>query len=168
MVWRMSWSPFMLKEWEFRTLKNKSKKCMILIFLLRQFSRITNAIFSEVVAWQNRPIDDLYLIFWMDGIVFKVRENSKVINKTIYLAVGLNRERRKEVLGMRLGENESSSFWMSLLTDLKYVEWKISSLQLLIIWTDLPKQFALFSLTNPIWDFGLSFMNIMVNKDCVV
>ncbi len=55
----------------------------------------------------------------MDGIVFKVRENSKVINKTIYLAVGLNREGKKEVLGMWLGKNESSSFWMGVLTDLK-------------------------------------------------
>lgn len=55
-------------------------------------SRITNAVASEVVAWQNRPLDELYLIVWMDGIVFKVRENSKVINKTIYLAVELNRE----------------------------------------------------------------------------
>ena len=82
-------------------------------------SRITSAVTSEVVAWQNRPLDDLYLIVWMDGIVFKVRENSKVINKTIYLAVGLNREGRKEVLGMWLGKNESSSFWMSVLTDIK-------------------------------------------------
>ena len=82
-------------------------------------SRITSAVASEVTAWQNRPLDDLYLIVWMDGIVFKVRENSKVINKTIYLAVGLNREGRKEVLGMWLGKNESSSFWMSVLTDLK-------------------------------------------------
>ena len=55
----------------------------------------------------------------MDGIVFKVRENSKVINKTIYLAVGLNREGKKEVLGMWLGKNESSSFWLGVLTDLK-------------------------------------------------
>ena len=55
----------------------------------------------------------------MDGIVFKVRENSKVINKTVYLAVGLNREGKKEVLGMWLGKKESSSFWMSVLTDLK-------------------------------------------------
>ncbi|WP_295222550.1 transposase, partial [uncultured Chryseobacterium sp.] len=54
-------------------------------------SRITNAVATEVVSWQNRPLEDLYLIVWMDGIVFKVRENSKVINKTIYLAVGLNR-----------------------------------------------------------------------------
>ncbi len=82
-------------------------------------SRITSAVASEMVSWQNRPLEDLYLIVWMDGIVFKVRENSKVINKTIYLAVGLYREGRKEVLGMWLGKNESSSFWMSVLTDLK-------------------------------------------------
>jgi putative transposase len=55
----------------------------------------------------------------MDGIVFKVRENSKVVNKTVYLAIGLNREGRKEVLGMWLGKNESSSFWMGVMTDLK-------------------------------------------------
>ncbi|MHA8070272.1 IS256 family transposase, partial [Aquirufa ecclesiirivi] len=58
-------------------------------------------------------------VVWMDGIVFKVRENSKVVNKTIYLSIGLNREGRKEVLGMWLGKSESSSFWMGVLTDLK-------------------------------------------------
>jgi transposase-like protein len=82
-------------------------------------SRITSAVASEVVAWQNRPLDKLYLIVWMDGIVFKVREGSKVINKTIYLAIGLNIEGKKEILGMWLGKNESSSFWMSVLTDLR-------------------------------------------------
>ena len=82
-------------------------------------SRITSAVASEVIAWQNRPLDKLYLIVWMDGIVFKVREGSKVINKTIYLAIGLNIEGKKEILGMWLGKNESSSFWMSVLTDLK-------------------------------------------------
>ena len=82
-------------------------------------SRITNAVAAEVVTWQNRSLEDLYLIVWMDGIVFKVRENSKVINKTIYLAGGLNCEGKKELLGMWLGKNESSSFWMGVLTDLK-------------------------------------------------
>lgn len=82
-------------------------------------SRITNAVTADVLAWQNRPLESLYLIVWMDGIIFKVRENSKVINKTIYLAVGLNLEGRKEVLGMWLGKNESASFWMTVLTDLK-------------------------------------------------
>jgi putative transposase len=82
-------------------------------------SRITDAVASDVIAWQNRPLETVYLVVWMDGIVFKVRENSKVINKTVYLAVGLNREGRKEVLGMWLGRNESASFWMGVLTDLK-------------------------------------------------
>ena len=82
-------------------------------------SRITDSVSSDIIAWQNRPLEAVYLIVWMDGIVFKVRENSKIINKTIYLAVGLNREGKKEVLGMWLGKNESASFWLGVLTDLK-------------------------------------------------
>ena len=82
-------------------------------------SRITEAISNEVIAWQNRPLEEQYLVVWMDSIVFKVREGSKVINKTIYLAIGLNKEGFKEVLGMWLGKNESASFWMTVLTDLK-------------------------------------------------
>lgn len=82
-------------------------------------SRITETVANDIIAWQNRPLEPVYLIVWMDGIVFKVRENSKVINKTIYLAVGLNREGKKEVLGMWLGKNESAAFWLGVLTDLK-------------------------------------------------
>lgn len=82
-------------------------------------SRVTERVLEDSIAWQNRPLDTVYLVVWMDGIVFKVRENSKVVNKTVYLAIGLNREGRKEVLGMWLGKNESSSFWMGVLTDLK-------------------------------------------------
>lgn len=82
-------------------------------------SRITDSISNDIVAWQNRPLDPVYLIVWMDGIVFKVRENSKVINKTVYIAVGLNREGKKEVLGLWLGKNESAAFWMSVLTDMR-------------------------------------------------
>ena len=82
-------------------------------------SRITDAVTADIVAWQNRPLEPVYLIVWMDGIVFKVREGSKVINKTIYIAVGLRRDGLKEVLGLWLGKNESSAFWMTVLTDLK-------------------------------------------------
>lgn len=82
-------------------------------------SRITDRITNDIVAWQNRPLEPVYLIVWMDGIVFKVRENSKVVNKTIYLAVGLNLDGRKEVLGLWLGQNESAAFWMNVLTDMK-------------------------------------------------
>lgn len=82
-------------------------------------SKITDKITDDIIAWQNRPLESVYLIVWMDGIVFKVRENSKVINKTIYIAVGLKLDGRKEVLGLWLGKNESASFWMSVLTDIK-------------------------------------------------
>lgn len=82
-------------------------------------SRITEKVAADIVAWQNRPLEPVYLIVWMDGIVFKVRESSKVINKTVYVAVGLRRDGKKEVLGLWLGKNESSAFWMSVLTDMK-------------------------------------------------
>ena len=82
-------------------------------------SIITDKVTGDVIAWQNRPLEPVYLVVWMDAIVFKVRENSRVINKAIYLAVGLRPDGKKEVLGMWLGKNESSSFWMSVLTDLR-------------------------------------------------
>ena len=82
-------------------------------------SRITDRVTNDIVSWQNRPLEPVYLIVWMDGIVFKVRENSKVINKTIYIAVGLRRDGKKEVLGLWLGKNESAAFWMSVLTDIR-------------------------------------------------
>ncbi len=82
-------------------------------------SIITNKVTQAATEWQNRPLDRLYMVVWMDGIVFKVRELDKVINKTVYLCVGLNDLGYKEVLGMWLGKTESSSFWMSVLTDLK-------------------------------------------------
>ena len=82
-------------------------------------SIITNKVSQAASEWQNRPLESLYMIVWMDGIVFKVRENGKVINKTVYLCVGLNKEGLKEVLGMWVGKNESAAFWMGVLTDLK-------------------------------------------------
>ena len=82
-------------------------------------SRITDRVTQDIVVWQNRPLDQLYAVLWMDGIVFKVREGSKVINKTIYMAIGLQMDGKKEVLGLWLGKNESSAFWVSVLTDLK-------------------------------------------------
>lgn len=82
-------------------------------------SLITSKVTQAAVEWQNRPLESIYLIVWMDGIVFKVRENGKVVNKTVYLCVGLNKEGIKEVLGMWVGKTESASFWMGVLTDLK-------------------------------------------------
>jgi len=82
-------------------------------------SRITDRINADIVAWQNRPLERVYMVVWMDGIVFKVREQSRVINKTVYIAVGLTKDGYKEVLGLWVGKNESASFWMNVLSDLK-------------------------------------------------
>lgn len=82
-------------------------------------SRITERVTLDVTVWQNRPLDSVYCVVWMDGVVFKVRENSRVIDKTIYIAVGLRTDGKKEVLGLWLGKNESASFWLSVLTDMK-------------------------------------------------
>ena len=82
-------------------------------------SNVTARMLEAVKTWQNRPLDQVYFIVWMDGISFKVRHNGKVINKTIYLMIGLNNQGTKEVLGMWLHETESASFWMSVFTDIK-------------------------------------------------
>jgi transposase-like protein len=82
-------------------------------------SNITSKVHQDIVEWQSRPLEPVYFILWLDGLVFKVRQNGKVINKTIYLAVGMNKEGYKEVLGMWLGESESASFWVGALTDLR-------------------------------------------------
>jgi transposase-like protein len=82
-------------------------------------SNVTAKVQTLVTEWQSRPLSSMYYVVWMDGIVFKVRQNGKVINKTVYLAVGLNSEGHKEMLGMWLGEGESASFWMGVMTDLR-------------------------------------------------
>lgn len=82
-------------------------------------STITSKVTQDILDWQKRPLDRMYFIVWMDGIVFKVRDNGKVINKTVYLAVGLNKEGKKELLGIWLGKNESASFWLGVLTDIR-------------------------------------------------
>lgn len=82
-------------------------------------SRITDSVNDDITAWQNRPLQPMYLVVWMDGIIFKVREGSKVINKTVYLAVGLKQDGHRELLGLWLGKNECASFWLGVLTDMK-------------------------------------------------
>src|SRR5690606_20733424 len=82
-------------------------------------SRSRDKVTNDIAAWQNSPLDHVYLSTVMYEIVFKVRENSKVINETMYIAVGLRRDGKKEVLGLWLGKSESAAFWMSVLTDIK-------------------------------------------------
>lgn len=82
-------------------------------------SNVTNKLLKDVKEWQVRPLDAVYFTVWMDGIRIKIRHNGKVLNKCVYLVIGLTREGKKEVLGMWIDETESASFWMKVLTDLK-------------------------------------------------
>ena len=82
-------------------------------------SNITNTIVENIKQWQQRPLENVYFVVWMDGIVIKIRHNGKVQGKTIYLIIGLRQDGLKEVLGMWVSETESASFWMNVLTDLK-------------------------------------------------
>jgi putative transposase len=82
-------------------------------------SNITNRVLEYMKQWQTRPLERVYFSVWMDALVVKVRDNGKIINKAISIVIGLNQDGKKEVLGMWINTNESASFWMSVLTDLK-------------------------------------------------
>lgn len=82
-------------------------------------SKVTDAVKEQVIEWQNRPLDSVYPIVYLDCIVVKVRHDSGVINKSVFLALGVNMEGHKELLGMWIAENEGARFWLSVLTELK-------------------------------------------------
>lgn len=81
-------------------------------------SQVTNEIINEVREWQSRPIESIYPIVFFDAIVVKGRTDGKVANKSVYLAIGINLEGKKEVLGMWISENEGAKFWMNIITEL--------------------------------------------------
>lgn len=82
-------------------------------------SKVTDAVIAQVVEWQSRPLDAVYPIVYLDCIVVKIRQDKQVVNKAIYLALGVNMEGRKELLGLWLSENEGSKFWLGVLTELQ-------------------------------------------------
>jgi len=82
-------------------------------------SHVTNAVMDDVKAWQSRPLDELFPIVYLDCLVVKVREDKRIINKAVYLALGVNAEGQKELLGMWLSQNEGAKFWLNVLTELK-------------------------------------------------
>jgi len=82
-------------------------------------SRVTDAVIDQVVEWQARPLDPIYPIVYLDCIVLKIRQNKQVINKAVYLALGVNLEGHKELLGMWISENEGAKFWLGVLTELQ-------------------------------------------------
>jgi putative transposase len=82
-------------------------------------SNVTEEVMDEVRQWQNRPLEPLYPILYVDCLVVKVRENQRVINKAVYLALGVTMEGQKELLGMWMSENEGAKFWLSVFTELQ-------------------------------------------------
>lgn len=82
-------------------------------------SKVTDTVMEQIVEWQNRPLDAVYPIVYLDCIVLKVRQYSRLINKSVFLALGINIEGQKELLGMWLAENEGAKFWLNVLTELK-------------------------------------------------
>ena len=82
-------------------------------------SRITDKILPVVREWQSRPLEEIYAVVFMDAIHFHVRSEGQIIKKAVYIAIGINMEGQKEVLGMWVGENESAKFWLSVLNSIK-------------------------------------------------
>ncbi len=74
---------------------------------------------DDITAWQNRPLSSVYPIVYLDCIVVKVRQDKQIINKAIYLALGVALDGKKELLGMWLSENEGAKFWLGVLTELQ-------------------------------------------------
>lgn len=82
-------------------------------------SAITDKILPLLEEWQDRPLEELYPILFLDGIHFKVRDSGRIRNKCCYTVLGINMEGRKEVLGLWVSGTEGAKFWMSVLTDIK-------------------------------------------------
>ena len=82
-------------------------------------SRVTDAVLERVVEWQSRPLEAVYPIVYLDCIVVKIRQDKHVINKAIYLALGVNLAGYKELLGLWLAESEGAKFWLAILTELQ-------------------------------------------------
>lgn len=84
-----------------------------------QVSIITNQLLEDIRLWQNRPLEDIYPIIWIDAIHYKIRHEGKVISKACMIVLGLNTEGQQDILSMNIVETEKASAWMSILDDLR-------------------------------------------------
>jgi len=82
-------------------------------------SNVTDAVMDEVKQWQNLPLNAVYPIVYLDCLVVKARDSGRVINKSLYFALGVNIEGHKELLGMWISPNEGAKFWLSVLTEIQ-------------------------------------------------
>lgn len=82
-------------------------------------SRITDKILPEAKEWQQRPLESIYAVVFLDAIHYHVRSEGRIVKKAVYIAIGINLEGRKSVLGMWVGENESAKYWLTILNGLR-------------------------------------------------
>lgn len=82
-------------------------------------SRMTDKIMPLIEEWQNRPLNPYYPFVFMDAIHYKVKNNNRIVSKAAYVVVGIDEDGFKDVLGLWIGENETSKFWLKVLTDMK-------------------------------------------------
>lgn len=82
-------------------------------------SRITDKILPIVKEWQERPLEEVYAVVFMDAIHYHVRSEGRIVKRAVYIALGIDMNGRKDVLGMYVGENESAKFWLSIMNGLK-------------------------------------------------
>lgn len=82
-------------------------------------SRITDKVLPLIREWQARPLESIYAIVFLDAIHYPVRQDGRIVKKAVYVALGLDLEGRKDILGMWVGENESSKYWLNVLNELK-------------------------------------------------
>jgi len=81
-------------------------------------SAITDKIIDKVKQWQSRPLEAIYPFVWLDAIHYKIKDGGRYITKAVYTVLGMDKEGKKDILGLYLGENEGANFWLSVLTDL--------------------------------------------------
>jgi transposase-like protein len=82
-------------------------------------SKVTEAVLDDILDWQQRPLSEIYPILYLDCIVVNVRQDKRIINKSVYIALAVNMEGKKELLGLWISEKEGSHFWLSVVTELK-------------------------------------------------
>ena len=82
-------------------------------------SEVTDAVVEDVKAWQNRPLEHLYPIMFLDALMVKMRHEGHVENRAVYVAIGIDLDGHKDVLGLWTSANEGAKFWLQVLTDLK-------------------------------------------------
>ena len=82
-------------------------------------SRVTDKILPIVKEWQERPLEEIYAVVFMDAIHYHVRHEGRIVKRAVYIAIGIDMEGHKDVLGMYIGQNESAKFWLSILNGLK-------------------------------------------------